>query len=106
MIGGPHHRLVRRHFTSRSGTCHDLDHRQTDLDLVAGLEPRHGRDPRSVDPRAVEGAEILDLERSVDGLDPRVAARQLEIFDREVSVLASDDELRVDLERPTARWAV
>ena len=46
--------------------------------------------------RAVEGAEILDLEPTTDGADDRVKPRDLRIVDRDVRLASPEDEPPVD----------
>jgi hypothetical protein len=58
--------------------------------------------PLAVDPGAVEGIEILDLEELAVRADERVPARDLGIVDDKVRVTAAENELRVDLQLPPA----
>ena len=76
----------------------DLDRRLADGYDVAGLQPARLADPLAVDPRAVERAEILDLEAVLHGADRCVPARDERIIDRDVGIRPSEQKLGLDLE--------
>src|SRR6185437_7317597 len=74
----------------------DLEGRAADLDEVPVAQRARPIEPLPFDPRAVEGAEILDLQPVPGGPDHRMTPRDERIVDSDVGIDSTDHELGLD----------
>ena len=87
-----------------SGAALDLDRGRADHDHVPGLKAAGALELLAVDHRAVQGAEILDLQRRVGRAHYRMPAGDQRILDRDVGVRPAENHLarRARTARPPA----